>query len=194
MSIKKNYTFYTVKFKQESADFDPDMCTLEQVKFRRLSDQVAPSFVGLSKHRIALRVRYHPESEGKAVGIARAEVICQYLISHGIERSRIDPPVYPEYPKLARCEGQSQDFNDFMRESEVEFYNPFNSPRYPCFNPGSRRKIFLGVILLVLGGFVEIANVHASGTSNIPIMLFSVPAILSGSGILLLALRKKAKT
>jgi hypothetical protein len=50
--------------------------------------------------------------------------------------------------------------------------------------------IFLGVLLLTLGGWIGVENWQAPGTINIPIMVFSVAAILVGSLFLWLAFRK----
>jgi LPXTG-motif cell wall-anchored protein len=52
----------------------------------------------------------------------------------------------------------------------------------------------VGVILLGLGGFMGIENVQAPGTSNIPIMFFSLAGILLGSILLWLALKKNENT
>jgi len=54
--------------------------------------------------------------------------------------------------------------------------------------------IALGVILLALGGFMGIENVQAPGTINIPILIFSVAAILVGSIMLWLVLKKNENT
>ncbi len=53
--------------------------------------------------------------------------------------------------------------------------------------------IFLGTVLVSVGGFIGIENLQAPGTINIPILLLSVTAILVGSIILWIALRKKEK-
>ncbi len=53
--------------------------------------------------------------------------------------------------------------------------------------------IFLGTVLVSVGGFIGMENFQAPGTINIPIMLLSVTAILVGSIILWIALRKKEK-
>ena len=50
--------------------------------------------------------------------------------------------------------------------------------------------IVLGVVLLALGGFMGLENLQAPGTINIPIMLFSLGAILVGSTILWMTFRK----
>jgi len=55
-------------------------------------------------------------------------------------------------------------------------------------------SIALGVILLALGGFMGWENLQASGTINIPIMFFSVAAILVASMMLWLALKKNETT
>ncbi len=54
--------------------------------------------------------------------------------------------------------------------------------------------IVLGAFLLVLGGGIGLENLQAPGTINIPIMLFSVVAILAGSRILWVTLRKNENT
>jgi hypothetical protein len=54
--------------------------------------------------------------------------------------------------------------------------------------------ITLGGILLALGGFMGWENLQASGTINIPIMLFSVAALLIGSIMLWLVLKKEQNT
>jgi membrane protein DedA with SNARE-associated domain len=54
--------------------------------------------------------------------------------------------------------------------------------------------IFLGALLLVLGGWIGVENWQAPGTINISIMVFSVAAILVGSLFLWLAFRKDEKT
>ena len=53
--------------------------------------------------------------------------------------------------------------------------------------------IFLGTVLVSVGGFIGMENLQAPGTINIPIMLLSVTAILVGSIILWIAVRKKEK-
>jgi len=50
--------------------------------------------------------------------------------------------------------------------------------------------IFLGALLLVIGGGIGLENLQAPGTINIPIMLFSLAAILVGSIILWLTFKK----
>lgn len=50
--------------------------------------------------------------------------------------------------------------------------------------------IFLGALLLVIGGGIGLENLQAPGTINIPIMLFSLAAILVGSIILWMTFRK----
>ena len=52
----------------------------------------------------------------------------------------------------------------------------------------------LGVILLTLGGFMGIENVQAPGTINIPIVIFSLAAILVGAIMLWLVLKKNENT
>ena len=54
--------------------------------------------------------------------------------------------------------------------------------------------IFLGVLLLALGGWIGVENWQAPGTINISIMVFSVAAILIGSLFLWLSFRKYEKT
>ena len=50
--------------------------------------------------------------------------------------------------------------------------------------------LFLGVVLLVLGGWVGLENWQAPGSINWPVMVFSVAAILVGAILLWLALKK----
>jgi len=50
--------------------------------------------------------------------------------------------------------------------------------------------IVLGVILLSVGGFIGIEDLQAPGTINIPIFIFSLAAILVGSILLWLMLKK----
>ena len=50
--------------------------------------------------------------------------------------------------------------------------------------------IFIGGLLLVIGGGIGLENLQAPGTINIPIMIFSLSAILLGSMILFLAFKK----
>ena len=54
--------------------------------------------------------------------------------------------------------------------------------------------IFLGVVLLALGGFMGLEDLQAPGTINIPIAIFSLAAILVGSIMLWLTLRKNPNT
>ena len=54
--------------------------------------------------------------------------------------------------------------------------------------------IFLGITLLSLGGFMGIEDLQAPGTINIPILIFSVAAILLGSIMLWLMLKKSENT
>ncbi len=54
--------------------------------------------------------------------------------------------------------------------------------------------IFLGIALLSLGAFMGIENLQAPGTINIPILTFSLAAILGGSIMLWLAFRKRENT
>ena len=51
--------------------------------------------------------------------------------------------------------------------------------------------IFLGIALLVIGGGIGLGDLQPPGTLNIPIMLFSVAALLFGSMMLKLALKKE---
>ncbi len=53
--------------------------------------------------------------------------------------------------------------------------------------------LFLGVVLLILGGWVGLENWQAPGNINLPIIVFSVVAILVGSLFLWLALKKDQK-
>ena len=50
--------------------------------------------------------------------------------------------------------------------------------------------IFLGALLLVIGGGIGWENLQAPGTINIPIMLFSLAAILVGPIILWMTFKK----
>mgnify|MGYP000527745316 CR=1 FL=1 len=50
--------------------------------------------------------------------------------------------------------------------------------------------LFIGGLLLVVGGGIGLENVQAAGTINIPIMIFSLTAILVGSIILFLSIKK----
>lgn len=50
--------------------------------------------------------------------------------------------------------------------------------------------IFLGVLLLTLGGWMGVENWQAHGTVNVSIMVFSLGAILVGSLFLWMAFRK----
>lgn len=52
----------------------------------------------------------------------------------------------------------------------------------------------VGVILLALGGFMGIENVQAPGAINIPIGIFSLAAILVGSILLWLVLKRNENT
>jgi hypothetical protein len=54
--------------------------------------------------------------------------------------------------------------------------------------------IFLGVVLLSVGGFMGLENWQAPGTLNIPIAIFSLAAILVASIMLWLTLRKNENT
>lgn len=51
-------------------------------------------------------------------------------------------------------------------------------------------EIFVGVGLLALGGWMGVENWQAPGTIHLPMMVFSVTAILVGSLFLWLALKK----
>lgn len=51
--------------------------------------------------------------------------------------------------------------------------------------------IVLGAVLLMFGGGIGLENLQAPGTINIPIFIFSVAAILVGSIMLWLVLKKK---
>jgi hypothetical protein len=50
--------------------------------------------------------------------------------------------------------------------------------------------IFVGMVLLVLGGFMGLENFQAPRAINIPIAIFSLAAIFAGSIMLWLSLRK----
>ena len=50
--------------------------------------------------------------------------------------------------------------------------------------------IFLGALLLVIGGGIGLEDLQAPGTINIPILLFSLAAILVGSIILWMTFKK----
>ena len=50
--------------------------------------------------------------------------------------------------------------------------------------------IVLGVVLLALGGFMGLEDLQAPGDLNIPIMVFSLAAILVGSIVLWLVFKK----
>jgi len=50
--------------------------------------------------------------------------------------------------------------------------------------------IFLGVLLLVIGGGIGLEDLQAPGTINIPILFFSLAAILVGSIILWVTFKK----
>lgn len=54
--------------------------------------------------------------------------------------------------------------------------------------------IFAGIVLLFLGGWIGVENWQAPGTINLPMMVFSVAAILVGSLFLWLAFRKQENT
>ena len=54
--------------------------------------------------------------------------------------------------------------------------------------------IVVGVVLLVLGGFMGIENLQVQGTLNIPITIFSLAAILVGSIMLWLVSKKNENT
>jgi membrane protein DedA with SNARE-associated domain len=53
--------------------------------------------------------------------------------------------------------------------------------------------IFVGIVLLFLGGWIGVENWQAPGIINLPIMVFSVAAILTGGLLLWLAFRKYEK-
>jgi hypothetical protein len=50
--------------------------------------------------------------------------------------------------------------------------------------------IFVGMVLLVLGGFMGLENFQAPRAINIPIVIVSLAAIFAGSIMLWLSLRK----
>ena len=50
--------------------------------------------------------------------------------------------------------------------------------------------IFLGALLLVIGGGIGLEDLQAPGTINIPIIIFSLAAILVGSIILWMTFKK----
>ena len=50
--------------------------------------------------------------------------------------------------------------------------------------------IFLGALLLVIGGGIGLEDLQAQGTINIPIIIFSLAAILVGSIILWTTFKK----
>ncbi len=50
--------------------------------------------------------------------------------------------------------------------------------------------LFIGGLLLVIGGGIGLENLQAPGTINVPIMIFSLSAILVGSILLFLAFKK----
>ena len=54
--------------------------------------------------------------------------------------------------------------------------------------------IVLGVVLLALGGFMGLEDLQAPGNLNIPIMIFSLAAILVGSIVLWLVFKKSENT
>ena len=54
--------------------------------------------------------------------------------------------------------------------------------------------ITLGIVLFALGGFMGLENLQAPGTINIPIAIFSLAAILAGSIMLWLMLKKNENT
>jgi hypothetical protein len=53
--------------------------------------------------------------------------------------------------------------------------------------------IFLGALLLVIGGGIGLEDLQAPGTINIPIIIFSLAAILVGSIILWMTFKKNEK-
>ncbi len=50
--------------------------------------------------------------------------------------------------------------------------------------------IFLGALLLVIGGGIGLEDLQAPGTINIPILIFSLAAILVGAIILWMTFKK----
>lgn len=54
--------------------------------------------------------------------------------------------------------------------------------------------IALGLVLLVLGGFMGLEDLQAPGALNIPIAVFSLAAILVGSIMLWLVFKKNENT
>lgn len=54
--------------------------------------------------------------------------------------------------------------------------------------------IFVGIVLLFLGGWIGVENWQTPGTINLPMMVFFVAAILVGSLFLWLAFRKQENT
>ena len=50
--------------------------------------------------------------------------------------------------------------------------------------------IFLGALLLVIGGGIGLEDLQAPGTINIPIIIFSLAAVLVGSIILWMTFKK----
>ncbi len=54
--------------------------------------------------------------------------------------------------------------------------------------------IVLGVVLLILGGFMGLEDLQAPGNLNIPIMVLSLAAILVGSIVLWLVFKKNENT
>ncbi len=50
--------------------------------------------------------------------------------------------------------------------------------------------LFIGGLLLVIGGGIGLENLQAPGDINFPIMIFSLSAILVGSIILFLSIKK----
>ncbi len=54
--------------------------------------------------------------------------------------------------------------------------------------------IVLGVILLALGGFMGLEDLQAPGDINIPIMVFSLAAILVGSIVLWFVFKRNENT
>ena len=54
--------------------------------------------------------------------------------------------------------------------------------------------IVLGVVLLALGGFMGLEDLQAPGNRNIPIMVFSLAAILVGSIVLWLVFKENENT
>ena len=54
--------------------------------------------------------------------------------------------------------------------------------------------IVLGVVLLVLGGFMGVENLQAPGGLNVPIAVFSLAAVIVGLMLMWLVSRKNENT